>query len=98
MTQHLRRRCCRRDAKLTKKELAELEYKREVLRLAKEKQKHLADIEDKDVYRMPDSYEEAGAKRHDQLRDLLTARYQCAALFRLAPSFAERHMTASVAE
>lgn len=49
-----------------------------MLRLAKEKQKHLADIEDKEVYRMPDSYEEAGAKRRNQQLDLLTARYQCA--------------------
>ena len=69
------RRC--RDQKLTKKERAELDYKRQVLRLAKEKQKHLADIEDKEVYRMPDSYEEAGAKRRNQQLDLLTARYQC---------------------
>ena len=67
----------RRDQKLTKKERAELDYKKEVLRLAKEKQKHLADIEDKEVYRMPDSYEEAGAKRRNQQLDLLTARYQC---------------------
>lgn len=67
-----------RDVKLTKKERAELDYKKEVLRLAKEKRKHLQDIEDKEVYRMPDSYEEAGSKRHDQLRDLLLSRYQCA--------------------
>jgi len=64
--------------KLSKKERAELDYKKEVLRLAKEKRAHLEAIEDKDVYRMPDSYEAAGAKRHDQLKDLLTARYQCA--------------------
>ena len=49
-----------------------------MLRLAKEKQRHLAEIEDKEVYRMPDSYEEAGAKRRNQQLDLLTARYQCA--------------------
>lgn len=67
-----------RDVKLSKKERAELDYKKEVLRLAKEKRAHLEAIEDKDVYRMPDSYEAAGAKRHDQLKDLLTARYQCA--------------------
>jgi hypothetical protein len=67
-----------RDQKLTKKERAELDYKKEVLRLAKEKQRHLAEIEDKEVYRMPDSYEEAGAKRRNQQLDLLTARYQCA--------------------
>ena len=79
--------CCR-DQKLTKKERAELDYKKEVLRLAKEKQRHLAEIEDKDVYRMPDSYEEAGAKRRNQQLDLLTARYQCAPAgpaVRLAP-------------
>lgn len=83
-----------RDVKLSKKEQAELEYKKEVLRLAKEKRKYLEDIEDKDVYRMPDSYDAEGTNRSDKRYEVLTARYKCAYPCSAAPH--PSHHTARV--
>ena len=70
------RRLGGRDVKLSKKERAELDYKKEVLRLAKEKRKYLEDIEDKDVYHMPESYDAEGTNHHDKRMELLTSRYK----------------------
>lgn len=64
------------DVKLSKKEQAELTYKKEVLRLAKEKRAHLDAIEDRDVYRMPESYDAEGTNHNDKRYEVLTARYK----------------------
>lgn len=65
-----------RDVNLSKKEQADLDYKKEVLRLAKEKRAYLDAIEDSDVYRMPESYDAEGTNRMDKRYEVLTARYK----------------------
>ncbi|KAL4546348.1 hypothetical protein Ndes2526B_g01575 [Nannochloris sp. 'desiccata'] len=62
---------------LTKKEQADLEYKKEVLRLAKEKKKHLDELERDEAYHMPQAYDdEHGQKGSSKRYEVLTARYR----------------------
>lgn len=61
---------------LTPEERAELEYKAEVLRLAKERQRHRAEIEADDGYKMPAAYDESSAAARDARYNVLTQRYQ----------------------
>ena len=62
--------------KLTEEEIAELKYKEEVLRLAKERQRHRAEIEADDAYKMPTAYDESSATARDARYDVLKQRYQ----------------------
>lgn len=61
--------------RMTEREKRDLDYKKEVLRLAKEKKRHLDDLERNEAYHMPDAYDQGG-KAHDARYEVLTARYR----------------------
>jgi pre-mRNA-splicing factor ATP-dependent RNA helicase DHX16 len=62
---------------LTKKEQADLDYKKEILRLAKEKKRHLDELERDEAYHMPQAYDdEDGGKGASKRYEVLTARYR----------------------
>jgi len=68
--------CCEQDMKLSEKEQRELEYKVQVYELAKQRKDQEAALQNRDEYRMPDSYlDDEGKVKHDDLRDLLTKRF-----------------------
>ncbi|KAK9803173.1 hypothetical protein WJX72_009006 [[Myrmecia] bisecta] len=63
-------------AKLTAKEEKELEYKREVLRLAEERRRQLDELERDDDYHLPTAYDAEGGVRQDKRYEVLTQRYR----------------------
>lgn len=65
--------------KLSAKESAELQYKREVLRLAKRRKADLEELEADDGYHMPDTYDGDKPRQSDRYK-LLTERYKCVPL------------------
>ena len=65
----------RRGVQLTSKEAAELAYKREVLRLAKERLADLAEVTANDGYHMPDAYD-GDRPQQSKRYELLTQRYR----------------------
>ena len=60
---------------LTSKEAAEQAYKREVLRLAKERLADLAEVTANDGYHMPDAYD-GDRPQQSKRYELLTQRYR----------------------
>ena len=60
---------------LSAKEQSEIDYKKEVLRLAKEKKRHLDELERDEAYHMPTAYDEGG-KSSDKRYEVLTQRYR----------------------
>lgn len=68
---------------LTSKEAADLAYKREVLRLAKERLADLAEVTANDGYHMPDAYD-GDRPQQSKRYELLTQRYRCESSARLA--------------
>ena len=70
-------RCARCSGqRLTAKEAAELEYKREVLRLAKRRKADLEELEADDGYHMPATYDGDQPRQSDRYK-LLSERYRC---------------------
>ena len=63
--------------KLSKKEQRELEYKRRVYELAKQRKATEDALQQRDEYHLPDSYDAEGQR--SQRYEVLTARYRCAA-------------------
>ena len=61
---------------LSAKEAADLTYKREVLRLAREKKRHLDELERDEGYHMPDAYDGDGGKSSHKRYEVLTQRYR----------------------
>ena len=61
--------------RLTSKESADLAYKREVLRLAKERLADLAEVTANDGYHMPDQYD-GDRPQQSKRYELLTQRYR----------------------
>ena len=72
--------------KLSEKEQRELDYKIQVYELAKKRQDQEAAIRNREEYRMPDSYDDAGEVKQDERMKLLTKRFECAACTRAHPS------------
>ncbi len=60
--------------KLSKKEARELEYKRRVYELAKQRKATEDALQQRDEYHLPDSYEAEGQR--SQRYEVLTARYR----------------------
>jgi len=60
---------------LTSKEAADLAYKREVMRLAKERLADLAEVTADDGYHMPDAYD-GDRPQQSKRYELLTQRYR----------------------
>ena len=68
--------------KLSAKEQRELEYRRRVYQLAKQRKATEDALQQRDEYHLPDSYDAAGPR--SQRYEVLTARYRCAARLRAA--------------
>ena len=63
--------------KLSEKEQRELDYKIQVYELAKKRKDQEAALQNRDEYRMPDSYlDEQGNSKQDEIRKLLTKRFE----------------------
>lgn len=71
----LRRAFCLQGVKLSAKEQRELDYKIRVYELAKKRKEQEDALKNRDEYRMPDSYDDAG--RQDERMQLLTKRFEC---------------------
>lgn len=61
--------------KLTEKEQQELNYKRQVYELAKQRKDQETALQNRDEYRMPDSYDANGKVAQDERMKLLTKRF-----------------------
>jgi pre-mRNA-splicing factor ATP-dependent RNA helicase DHX16 len=61
--------------RMSEREMRDLEYKKQVLRLAKEKKRHLEELERDDNYHMPAAYDLAGGESNARRYEVLTARY-----------------------
>lgn len=70
--------------KLSKKEARELEYKRRVYELAKQRKATEDALQQRDEYHLPDSYE--AEDQRSQRYEVLTARYRCAPPAPLLPT------------
>lgn len=75
-------RALRQGVKLSAKEQRELEYKRRVYELAKQRKATEDALQQRDEYHLPDSYDAEGQR--SQRYEVLTARYRCAARLRTA--------------
>ena len=62
--------------KLSEKEQRDFDYKVQVYELAKKRKDQEAALQNRDDYRMPDSYDAEGSVKQDERLKLLTARFQ----------------------
>ena len=62
--------------KLSQKEQRELDYKIQVYELAKKRQDQEDAINNREEYRMPDSYDNDGQVKQDERMKLLTKRFE----------------------
>lgn len=62
--------------KLSEREQRELDYKVQVYELAKKRKDQEDALQNRDEYRMPDSYDDAAQVKQDERMKLLTKRFE----------------------
>jgi hypothetical protein len=68
--------CWEQGVKLSEKEQRELDYKIQVYELAKKRKDQETALQNRDEYRMPDSYDADGQVNQDERMKLLSRRFE----------------------